>query len=87
VNRHSEHDPGVAVDDEAGAPVDEDLLDPADRVERAGERILLGLRVDPLVGRVGQQLVGRLLPRPEIRLRQPAGGAVTAVFAVTLRPP
>ena len=56
-----ERHPGMAVDDEAGAPVDEDLLDPADRVERAGERVLLRLRVDPPVRGVGQELVGRLL--------------------------
>jgi len=54
-------DAGMAVDHEAGAPVDEDLLDPADRVERAGERVLLRLRVDPPVGRVREELVGRLL--------------------------
>ena len=52
---------GVAVDDEAGAPVDEDLLDPAHLVERAGEGVLLRLRMDPPVRRVGEELVGRLL--------------------------
>jgi len=34
-----EGDAGMAVDDEARAPVDEDLLDPSDRIERAGECI------------------------------------------------
>jgi len=53
---------GVAVDDEAGAPVDEDLLDPSDLVERAGERVLLRLGVDPPVRRVREQLVGPFLP-------------------------
>jgi hypothetical protein len=39
----------------------EHLLDPADRVERASKGVLLRLGVDPPVGRVGEQLVGRLL--------------------------
>ena len=59
-----QRDPGVAVDDEPRAPVDEDLLDPADRVERAGERVLLRLRVDPPVRGVREELVGRLLAGP-----------------------
>jgi hypothetical protein len=58
-----ERHPGVAVDDEARAPVDEDLLDPADLVERAGEGVLLCLGVDAPVRRVGEQVVGRLLAR------------------------
>jgi len=44
----------VAIDDEARPSVDEDLLDPADRVERAGERVLLRLGVDPPVRGVGE---------------------------------
>ena len=77
--RQRERDPGVAVDDEAGAPVDEDLLDPADRVERAGERVLLRLRVDPPVRGVGQQLVGRLLAGAGDPVAPGAVGAATRV--------
>ena len=70
-----------------GAPVDEDLLDPADRVERAGERVLLRLRVDPPVRRVGQELVGRLLAGAGDPVAPARRGAATAVFAVIGRPP
>jgi hypothetical protein len=52
-----QRDPGVAIDDEAGAPVDEHLLDPAHLVERARERVLLRLGMDPPVREVGQELV------------------------------
>ena len=55
-----ERDASVAVDDEARAPVDEDLLHPADLVERAGESVLLRLRMDAPVRRVGEELVGSL---------------------------
>lgn len=34
------------------SPVDEDLLDPADLVERPGERVLLRLRMDAPVRRI-----------------------------------
>ena len=54
----------MAVHDEARAPVDEDLLDPADRIERASERVLLRLGVDPPVGRIGEELVGGLFAGP-----------------------
>jgi hypothetical protein len=72
----------VTVDDEAGPPVDEPLLDPADRVERTGERVLLRLGVGPPIGVVGQELVRRLLaragdpvpPAPCSELRPSSGG-------------
>jgi hypothetical protein len=70
----------VAVDDEAGPLVDQDLLDPADRVERAGQGVLLRLRVDSPVGGVGQELVGCLLAGPGDPVA-PARRAPVAVLA------
>ena len=52
-----EGDTQVAIDDVAGALVDEDVLDPADLIEHPGECVLLGLRMDAEVRRVGEQLV------------------------------
>ena len=52
---------GVAIDHEARAPIDQDLLDPAHLVERPGEGVLLRLRMDPPVRRVGEEMVRRLL--------------------------
>ena len=57
--------PGVAVDHEAGPPVDHDLLDPAHRVERAGQGRLLVARMETPVAGVGQELVRRLLARAD----------------------
>jgi hypothetical protein len=53
--------PEVAVDDVPGAAVHEHLLDPADLAEDAGQGLLLGLRMEPPVGGVGEQPLGRLL--------------------------
>ena len=75
----------MAVDDEAGAPVDEHLLDPADLVERAGERVLLRLRVDPPVAGLARSWSGASSPDPVIRLRQADGGRHPV--AVIGRPP
>ena len=77
-------DAGVAVDDEARAPVDEDLLDPADRIERAGERVLLRLGVDPPVRRVGEELVGRLLTRVRDPVAPRGAAAIAAAISVPL---
>jgi hypothetical protein len=52
----------VTVDDVPRPAVHEDLLDPADLAEDAGERLLLRLRMDAPVARVGEELVRRLLP-------------------------
>ena len=59
-----EGDPGVAVDDAARPLVDEDLPDPANGIERPGQRVLLRLGMNAPVARVGEQLVRCLLAGP-----------------------
>jgi hypothetical protein len=46
---------------EAGPLIDDDLLDPAHRIERSGQGLLLRLRMDPPVRGVREELVGRLI--------------------------
>ena len=58
-----EGDAEVAVDDVSGARLTRTCCDPADLVEDAGQRLLLGLRMDAPVRRVGEQLVGCLRRR------------------------
>jgi len=55
-----QRDARVAVDDEARPLVDHDLLDPANRVERAGQRRLLVAWMETPVAGIGEKLVGRL---------------------------
>jgi hypothetical protein len=53
--------PEVAVDEVPRALVDDDLGDVADRVQHLAQGFALGLRMDPPVAGVGEQLVGSLL--------------------------
>jgi len=59
----------MAVDDEAGPLIDHDLLDPAHRVERAGQRRLLVAWMETPVRRVARSWSGASSPEPVIRLR------------------
>lgn len=66
--------PGVAIDDVAGRRVDQDLLDPADGIERAAQGVPLAAGWVRQLAGLARSWVGSSVPAPVIRLRQPVAG-------------